>query len=168
MSFRKRTGALAATIAALTLLFAPAAAQAEEAASPMQQHIDGVIAEFGGEQTGWNEVTWHEEGTMLTVSPSDVVPGSSMSFSLEPFAVGNCPSGKHCVYSGINRGGSRYDFGTCAKDQSVSPLGSAVKSIANSRSSQTVKAYNGSTLVTTVSANTGKNVSSTVTKVSCS
>lgn len=52
-------------------------------------------------------------------------------------------------------------------DQKVRDRCSAVRSIANSRTSGTVMAYNNGTFVTTVAAGTGKNILVSITALSC-
>ncbi len=77
-------------------------------------------------------------------------------------------SGKFCAYTLPGYLGNKLTFSTCTSNHGVSALGGSVRSIANSRSSGTVKAYNGSSLVLSVSAGTGKNTTATITKLACS
>lgn len=151
------TGALAA---ALLLLATPLAASADP--DPDLQHrTDAVIEEFGGTQTGPGEVTWDGGAVVLTLAADDARgPGT--------LAVGSCPSGSYCAYSLAGYFGSRLTFTTCTTGNSVAPLGSPVRSIANSRTSGTVRAYNSGSLVLTVPANTGVNTIATITTLSCS
>ncbi len=152
-----RTPRLLATVAA-AVLFTLAPALPASAVDPMQDRVDAVIAEFGGEQTAPNEVSWDDGAVILTLAPEGVTA----------FAIGNCPSGSYCAYSGLSYSGSRLAFSTCTSGNSVAALPS-VKSIANSRTSGTVKAYNGSTLVATVNANTGKTpITAAVKTLNCS
>ena len=147
-------------VGALTL--APCTANAAE--NPVQDRIDAVIAEYGGEQTAANEVTWDDGAIILTVEAQSARSAQTVSAQT---VVGTCPSGSYCAYSLANYLGSRLAFTTCTTGNSVSKLGSAVRSIANSRSSGTVSAYNGSSLVLSVSAGSGKNTTATITSLSC-
>lgn len=142
----------------------------------MQARIDAVIAQYGGIQTAPNEVTWASEGTVLdlaTTQPAATTAASKTRSAaavedVTPATVGSCGSGHHCVYSQPSYNGDKLEYSTCASSQSIAALGANVKSIANNRRSSTIKAYNGSTVVATVAANSGKNVTSTVTKIGCS
>ncbi|MFT4051190.1 MAG: peptidase inhibitor family I36 protein [Microbacterium sp.] len=159
MKLRRRLLApLVAVGAVAAIALAPTAANAAE--DRVQARIDAVIAEYGGEQTAANEVTWDDGAIILTVEAAASVSALT--------GVGTCPSGSYCAYSRTNYLGSRLAFTTCTTGNSVSALGSAVRSIANSRSSGTVSAYNGSTKVLTVAAGNGKNTTATITTLSCS
>lgn len=117
----RRIPALTATVLAIAALLIPSTAWAADGAgSEMQDAVETVIAEYGGEQTGWNEVTWDDGDVVLTIEPE----------GFAPFAVGNCATGRYCVYDGQNRTGSKLSFTSCA-NHSVSPLGSPVRSMAN-------------------------------------
>lgn len=151
MSIRKLPLLLVAATLALLALPAPASASQPT----VQEQIDDVIAHEGGLQTGPNEVTWGGGTIVLTIENEN------------SRIVGTCPSGSYCVYSGSGYTGSRLQFTTCTTGNSVSSLPS-VRSIANSRATGTVRAYNGSTLVLTVAPNAGANTIATVTTVSCS
>lgn len=126
-------------------------------ASEVQDRIDAVLAEYGGEQTAWNEVSWDGGDTVLTVAGE-----ASIS------RVGGCADGKFCAYSLAGYSGSRLTFSTCTSNISVSSLGASVRSIANSRSSGTVTAYNGGSAVLSVGAGSGANTSATITSLGCS
>lgn len=144
-------------LAALTIALLPTA-PATAAADGIQDRVDDVIAQYGGIQTAYNEVTWDDGAIILTLAGDGIAP----------LAVASCPSGSYCAYSAYSYAGSRLQFTTCTTGNPVGALPS-VKSIANSRTSGTVRAYNGATLVTTVAPNTGKTpINSTVTTLSCS
>ena len=144
-------------LAAFALVFVAAPAHADT--TDTQAEVDRVIAAHGGTQTAWNEVSWNDGETVLTIAATDG-PGV--------FSVGPCAAGKYCVYSGAGYTGSILTFSSCTTGNSVAAL-PQVRSIANSRTAGTVRAYNGSTLVTTVAPNTGNVlISGTVKTVSCS
>ncbi|ACZ29893.1 hypothetical protein Xcel_0861 [Xylanimonas cellulosilytica DSM 15894] len=147
---------LATAMLAVTV---PAAANAQDAPD-MQERIETVLADNpGGVQTGWNEVTWDDGAVILTIAPdSDIAPRT----------IGSCATGAFCAYSQAGYLGSKLTFTTCTANHSVSTLGAPVRSIANARNNNTVKALNGSTVVLTVPANTGKNTTASITKLSCS
>lgn len=151
----------AATIVfALALVIAPAdTVQATEAGSPLQQRIDQTLAEYpGGVQTAPNEITWASEEVVLRLEdPADTRASA---------AIGNCPSGSHCVFSATDLRGSQLIFNSCTT-QSISPLGSPVRSIANARSSTIVRAYNDIGAVGSVSANSWTNTTWGMTKIGC-
>lgn len=149
----------AAIVFASMLIASPVAADERDS---MATQVAAVLdAHPGGERTGWNEVTWHGGDVVLTLAP-EVHSGTAAK------SVGGCASGKFCAYSLPGYLGSKITYSTCTSNHSVSALGSPVRSIANSRSSGNVKAYNGSSLVLTVNAGTGKNTTSTITKLACS
>lgn len=148
-------------IATLTLAAAltiPPAQSATASESDVQARIDQVIADYpGGVQTAPNEVSWGDGQVILTVVDSDA-PSTR--------AVGSCATGAHCVYSGTSLTGSKLTFSTCTT-QSVAPLGGPVKSIANARSSVSVRAYNDLGALGSVAANSWINTSWAMTKIGC-
>lgn len=161
MSLRPKALLVALAMGSLTLL-APSLAQAATSAdTPTQERIDEVIAEYGGEQTAWNEVTWNNGEVVFTTAP----PVSTQH--LTAAAARNCNSGSHCAFSGTGYSGERLTFSSCSSNQSVSIL-SSVRSVANNRAGKSIKVYKNSTLLATVSANSGKNVSSGATSLTCS
>lgn len=149
----KRPATLATVLTVLALTLAPSAAADDPS---MQERVEAVIDEHGGVQSGWNEVTWDDGDVVLTIEPE----------GFAPFAVGNCATGRYCVYDGQNRTGSKLSFTSCA-NHSVSPLGSPVRSMANARSSGSVVAKNGSTIVLTVAVGATKNTTATITHANC-
>ncbi len=141
---------------------APAAALGSTTSTPMQQRVNAALAaEPGGMQTAWNEVSWDDGRIVLTLAP----PALPWEVAAQ---VSNCASGKFCAYSAAGYGGNKLAFSTCTSNLSVSALGAPVRSIANSRTSGTVTAYNNGTYVTTVAAGTGKNILVSITSLSCS
>lgn len=146
-------------------LLAPAAAQAvEPVESPVQERIDDIISEYGGEQTAWNEITWNDGEVVFTAAVATATNTRALAAAATK---NNCPSGQHCAFSAQSYGGDRLAFSACTSNQSLSVLGT-VLSVANNRTGKSIKVYKGSTLLTTVAANTGKNVSAGATKLTCS
>lgn len=134
------------------------AAPASAATDAMQDQVDAVVAEHGGVQTGANEISWDGGTVILTLAPEGI----------SALAVGNCPSGSFCAYSGLSYGGSRMQFTACTSGNSVAALGT-VRSIANSRTAGTVRAYDGGALIATLAPNTGRtSVAAGIDTLSCS
>lgn len=152
------------TVAAAALLvvggmFAPAAAQASS--DDLQERVDQVLAAYpGGEQTGPGEITWDDGAVVLTL-----LPGTADSALAR--GVGSCADGTFCAFSGSSLSGARISFTSCSGANSVAPLGSPVRSIANARSSGVVVAYNGSSAVASVGAGAWTNTSATITRLGC-
>lgn len=152
--------AAAAILCAVGLVVAPAdSARATEQDSSLQQRINQTLAAYpGGVQTAPNEITWDAEDVVLRLEdPEDAHVRA---------AIGNCPSGAHCVYSATDLRGSQLIFNSCTT-QSISPLGSPVRSIANARPSTIVRAYNDIGAVGSVSANSWTNTTWGMTKIGC-
>lgn len=154
---------IATCIITLSTTFAVTPAfSSEPQNSPLQGEIDSILAEFGGEQTAWNEVSWDDGNVVLTLDTGAV-------HQIAPFAIGGCDSGKYCAYSATLYSGRKLSFSTCPSTHtSFSALGGPVRSVANSRSSGTVRVYGGSTLKATLSPNSGASNVSGVTKITCS
>lgn len=132
----------------------------------VQDRIDEAIAEFGGEQTAWNEVSWGDGDVRFIAA----LPGTSVTTHAIGTAadmVKNCPTGQHCVFAGAGYAGEKLVFKSCTANQSVSVL-SSVRSIANNRFGKTVRAYKATTLLVSVPANSGRDVKAGTTKVTCS
>lgn len=171
---RHTRAALAATALALIALFTPAVASAtEQETTPMQERVYEVIDEFGGEQTGWNEVSWDDGDVVLTLDPDNnlsVNANTMKSVGVTAAASKeDCASGKYCVYSRALYDGYKLTFSACpATHTSFSKLGGAPRSIMNDRASGKVRAYNGNTVKATLNAGTGTSNISGVTKVTCS
>lgn len=156
----KRIALALATTFALALA---TAAPSPAATTPtLQERIDAILtANPGASQTGWNEVTMSGGDAVLTLVPDaghQVVPMA---------AVGDCAAGKFCAYSKTAYSGDKITYSTCTSNHSVAGL-DTVRSIANSRTSGTVRAYNGSTLLATITPGTGKSFAGTTTKLTCS
>lgn len=150
-----RTRITAALTLAAALLLPAQAANASP--TDVQTRIDQVLADFpGGVQTGANEVTWGDGDVVLTVADPEA-PAIR--------GIGSCDTGAHCVYSASNLTGSKMTFSTCTT-QSVAPLGTAVKSIANART-VVVRAYNDLGALGSIPANNWINTAWTMTKIGC-
>jgi len=126
----------------------------------MQARVDAVLAEYpGGVQIGPNEVSWESGGVILTLASENGQVGSR--------AVGSCGSGSFCAYTGYSLSGSKLSFTTCTT-HSTTVLG-AVRSVANARSSGSIKAKNSSgTVLSTINA--GSSVAyapSNITQLTC-
>lgn len=132
------------------------APSAYAATDRLQDRVDAVIADFpGGVQTGPGEITWGKGSVTLTLA------------DFTTSGVGNCATGTFCAYSGSGMTGARIAFTSCTGANAVAPLGSAVRSIANGRSSGTVYAYNGTTAVASASPSSYTNTSATITRLGC-
>lgn len=152
--------ALPVLVGAVALSASPATASTD----PTQDQVDAVIAEFGGTQTAPNEVSWDDGAVVLTLAPE----GAADSRGFTASSVGGCPSGAFCAYSGTSYGGSRLTFWACTTGNSVAALGT-VRSLANSRSTGTVRAYDGWATVATLGSNTGAAaVAAGIDKLNCS
>lgn len=133
----------------------------------MQERVDYAIATNpGGIQTGWNEVTWDGGDMILTLAPEEDPAAEENDGAIGRAAVGSCANGTYCVYSSPNLGGSKLTFVSCTS-HSVSALGSAVRLVANGRSSGTVVGMNGVLLVLVANPSAYVNTTATVTHVGC-
>ncbi|WP_162621889.1 peptidase inhibitor family I36 protein [Microbacterium suaedae] len=164
---RRRSVLFALLIPAALGLVAPQAATAAEIVqtSSVQEQVDEVIDDFGGEQTAWNEVSWDDGDVTLTIVPETSTASARIVSAAAAATKNNCATGKHCAFASAGYRGNVMTFSTCATNQSVAVLGSA-GSVANNRSNKTVKAYKGTTLIATIGANSGKDTAGT-TKLSC-
>ena len=152
------------TLVTLLLSAAPASA-ATFSDDELQDRVDAVIAEYGGVQTGENEVSWDGGAIVLTIAAGD---GSATRSDMSAQAVGDCPTWSFCAYSGYSYSGSRLQFTACTSGNSVAAL-PVVRSIANARLWGTVRAYDGGSLVATVPPNTGlTSVAGGIDTLSCS
>lgn len=153
---------LAAMASVLLALGGPLAANAAEGGADigLQARVDAVLAEYpGGVQIGPNEVSWESGDVILTLAPENGDIASR--------AVGSCNSGSFCAYTGYSLSGSKLSFTSCTT-HSTTVLG-AVRSVANARSSGSIKAKNsGGTVLSTISA--GSSVAyapSNITQLAC-
>lgn len=102
-------------------------------AAQLQTRITAVLdANPGGTQLNSHTVQWNDGDVTLDLAPT---------------AVGTCATGSFCAYSSPNLTGSKLSYATCST-YSVTAI--TVRSIANARSSGSIRAQNsgGSTLAT--------------------
>ncbi len=137
----------------LTAFSTPAAHAAEP--TPDAEVSYALKHEPGGYATSDHTAYWPKLGMEMTSSQA-----------ITAFAVGSCATGSVCAYSGTSLSGSKLSWTTCGTF-STSALAS-VGSIANARSSGTLRARNGTTVVATAAAGGQANVWSTTTNVQCS
>lgn len=160
----------AATMALLALAVVLAPTSVSVAAEPgettMQERVDEVIAEFGGEQVDWNQVSWDEGEIVLTLAEEESRANTARVAAAA--ATDKCASGKYCVYPKIGYGGNQLAFSACPATQTSFSVIGSIRSIKNDRASNTVRAYAGSTLRATLAAGTGNTNISGITKVTCS
>ena len=148
---------LASATAALLALSTPSWASTQEPG--LQHQIDELILQHpGGVQTGWNEITWGQGEVVMNLAQGRA--GDSLTSS--------CAAGRFCAFDGANYSGNKITFSTCTSSHSVSPLPRPVRSMYNARSSGTIRAYAGSTLLASASAGSGSNVTGTTSHISCS
>ena len=158
----KRTSLIFVSTLTLALTWAGAAPGFAAITEPsMQDRVAVVLAgNPGSVQTGWNEVTMSGGDPVLALE-------SSRTDTVLPASVGTCPNGKFCAYGKMGYRGDKLTYSTCTANHSVAGL-IAVRSIANSRATGTVRAYNGSTVVASVAAGTGENLAGKTTWLTCS
>ncbi len=160
MSLLNRTLSTIALVLAVVLT--PLHASADVPSTPsIQKQIDRVITQHGGQQTGWNEVSWDHGAITLTVNSET---------SLSPFAANGttCAAGKYCVYSRSQQGGTKLSYSTCpATYTSFSALSGSVRSVVNNRSNGVVRAYSGNEVKAQLSAGQAANNVTGITKLTC-
>lgn len=144
-------------LTAVTLAFVAIAAPAAQASTftPDSQIQYALEHEPGGYATSAHSAYWPETGMTMT-----------SGLGISTFAVGSCATGAICAYSGYSLTGSKLSWTACATfSTSALPM---VRSIANARSSGTLRARNVTTVVATTGPGGQANVSTTVTNVQCS
>lgn len=151
---------------ALTALATASGSSASVAApTEMQVRIDQVLAVNPGSiQTDWNEVTMAGGDPVLTLAVDTPAAAAAAAAAK---VVGGCTAGKFCAYQKVGYLGDKLTYSTCGGSQSVAGL-AAVRSVANSRTSGSVRAHAGSKVLATIAAGTGKNVSAGTTNLTCS
>lgn len=153
-----------ATVIALTFMWGGTTAHAQP--DQLQREVNQVLAEYpGGVQTGPGEITWDDGAVILTLQAAHRATPHESTGVLA--SVGSCASGYFCGYTSTGLSGSKISFSSCTAPNSVAPLGSPVRSVANARSSGTVFAFNGGSPVLSVSANSWANTSATITRLGC-
>lgn len=173
----RRIPVLTAAALALTTLLVPSTAWAADKGEPaMQDAMETVIAEYGGEQTGWNEVTWNDGDIVLELDPTDpdnndsdgLAIGTENSAGLVTAARDNCQAGRYCVYAKIGYNGNKLTYRTCpATHTSFGALLGPIRSVKNDRTTGTIRAYNGSTVKATLTPGGGTANVSGITKLTC-
>lgn len=128
---------LAALIAAVNSPSGAYASTSDDSASVQERIDEAMKVRPGGTQISATEVSWEDGAVILTVDD-----GASSR------AIGSCATGAFCAWDGANLTGSKLSFTSCTT-HSTSGL-SVVRSIANARSSGSVRAKNssGSVLLT--------------------
>lgn len=143
---------IALVIGALTLSVGPASAETErvapEVAFALQVQPGGVVVDY------WH-AEWPELGMTLTV------PSTSARA-----AVGACANGRVCAFNGYGATGSFLSWSGCGS-HSTAALSGSVRSIGNARSSGTLHARNGSSVVASAAPGKSANVYATVTNIYC-
>lgn len=129
------------------------AAQAEQALHPDIEYA--LAQEPGGVVVNDTTVLWPELGMTLQVQ--------DVGFGIR--AVGSCATGRVCAYRSANLTGSMLSWTSCGTFSTSALAG--VGSIANARSSGTLQARNGTTVLATAGANGSANVFGVVTNVRC-
>jgi hypothetical protein len=135
----------------LLLVASPAVAASSASRVALEIRATAVLeANPGGQEIAPGIVSWGNGAVVLTLDGA-----------VSPQAVGTCATGQYCAWSETSYIGTKLAFTACSAggtSSSLALLGGVVRSTANARSSGTVKAKNGSTVVYTMAANTGKAV----------
>lgn len=157
----RRSTALAGSLVLATLFFAAPIAQAEPVAPNTDEVVSYALdAVPGGYATSEHTGYWPELGmTLVSEGGQDTQRGDRAK------VVGSCGNGAVCAYSGSSLSGSKLSWSSCGT-HSTAAL-SSVRSIANARSSETLRARNGSTVLASTTPGTQKNVSGSVTNIYC-
>ncbi len=145
-----------AVAAALTLLMSALAVPAANASqiTPDDQIAYALAHEPGGYATGAHTAYWPDLDETMTSSEA-----------ITTQSVGSCGTGSVCAYGGYSLTGAKLSWSSCGT-HSTAALPST-GSIADARSSGSLQARNGSTVVATAKAGGQANVWSTVTNVKC-
>lgn len=138
-------------VAAASILLAPAAS-ADATAEP--QIVEAVKRVPGGIVINSHTAHWPEYAMTLTV-PDERLRD----------AIGACPHGSVCAFSGSSLSGSRLAWTTCGTHSTGALV--SVRSIANARISGTLQARYGTTVRATASAQSWNNVTGSVDNVHC-
>lgn len=134
----------------------PVAARADgSATAPVFEIMRALERVPGGVVMNERTAYWPEFSMTMTV-PDERLRDS----------IGSCPHGSICAFSGVNLGGSRLAWTTCAT-HSTTALG-AVASIANARTSGKLQARYGTTVRATAAAQSWASVTGSVDNVRCS
>jgi hypothetical protein len=142
----------------LLAMAVPATASADE----IDPQVAYALAHVpGGHAVSATEAVWPSLGMDLLVASnsSHAMSGNAI------LTVGGCPTGEVCAFSGGNTLGTRLSWSSCGTF-STSAL-NVVGSIADARSTGSLQALNGSTVVAGAAAGTYANTPNTVTAVRC-
>ena len=118
--------------------------------------LDALDAVPGGEVVDDYTAYWPALEMTLTVP----APGDGD-------AVGSCANGSICAYSGSGLTGSKLSWSSCGTFSTAAIPGGVVRSIADARSTGSLQARNGTTVVATASAQSWNNVVGTTDNVRC-
>jgi hypothetical protein len=114
----------------------------------LQARVDAaMLAIPGGVQIGDDSIAWDGGAVVLTLEG-----GSNQQ------SIGTCSTGSYCAWSGASYTGNKLSFTACSiggTASSLAPLGTNAQSLANARTSGTVQAKNGATVVWNIGANSG-------------
>lgn len=127
----------------------------EEETAPLIVEVMDEVP--GGIVIDGNHAVWPELGMTLTV-PSRGEVGLRA-------AVGACATGQVCAFTGGSVTGAKLSWTTCSTH--TIPSSFVTRSIADARSSGSLQARNGSTVLATAPANGWANVSGTANNVRC-
>lgn len=149
----KHRTTLAAFAALILVSGAPLAAHADTLSPQIAAALQSVP---GGEVVNDHTAYWPDLTMTLTVPDTRLRD-----------AVGSCPNGSVCAFGGPTLTGSRLSWTTCGTF-STAALGAPVQSIADARSTGSLQARNGTTVVATATAQSWAGVTGTTDNVHCS
>jgi len=149
MKYRTTLALLVATL----LLAAPSAAHAD---SVDPQIAAALAAVPGGQVIDDRTAVWPDLSMTMTVPDPRLRE-----------AIGSCANGSVCAFSGASLTGSKLSWTTCSTF-STTALGVPVRSIADARSTGSLQARNGTTVVATALAQNWASVTGTTDNVKCS
>jgi len=149
----KHRTVLAVLTTAILLTITPIAAHADALDPQITAALQAVP---GGEALDDHTAYWPDLSMTLTV------PDTRLRA-----AVGTCPNGSVCAFGGVSLTGSRLSWTTCGTF-STTALGVPVRSIADARSTGSLQARNGTTVVATAIAQSWASVTGTSDNVKCS
>ena len=134
-----------AVIVVVLALCLSGTAPAHAADPSLDAQVERILTDFpGGVRTSENTIEWKGGAVVLTLaSPNQIAP----------LSVGSCATGSYCAYTGVSLSGSKLSFTTCPATVSTAALPGVVRSVANARSSGTVRPLNASgTVLATIAA----------------
>ncbi|WP_309615126.1 peptidase inhibitor family I36 protein [Salinibacterium sp.] len=136
----------AALLAALTLTTTPALASP---ADPLEARTAQVLASHpGGEEIAPGVISWDGGAVVLTLEGAATAR-----------AIGTCATGQYCAWSGTSYTGTKLAFTSCSSggtSSSLSLLSGLARSTANARTFGSVDAVSGSSVIYSMSTNTGR------------